>query len=159
VRLGADIGLVCETCGRRVLLDRPTLEKRSKAVLERGPEVETASQDRATSSSTTAGIDVNVGTVLRAVRPVHVRVACYFTSAVEMSSGRLAADDLVKVTGLTGNVDEDVTVEPVEYAAFERSFVPGGHRSRETYTGYAIPIAWVVLAREFVPVEEMETKA
>jgi hypothetical protein len=38
VRLGADIGIRCETCGRRVLLDRPTLERRVKRFLERGPE-------------------------------------------------------------------------------------------------------------------------
>ena len=30
VRLGADIGLVCLTCGRRVLMDRTTLERRLK---------------------------------------------------------------------------------------------------------------------------------
>jgi hypothetical protein len=30
VRLGADIGIVCLTCGRRVLLDRRTLVKRLK---------------------------------------------------------------------------------------------------------------------------------
>ena len=29
-RLGADIGLRCLGCGRRVLLERPTLEKRLK---------------------------------------------------------------------------------------------------------------------------------
>lgn len=40
VRLGADIGLVCTTCERRVLLPRPTLEKRVKRFLERGPEVD-----------------------------------------------------------------------------------------------------------------------
>jgi hypothetical protein len=38
VRLGADIGLRCLTCGRRVLLDRRTLEKRLKAFVERGEE-------------------------------------------------------------------------------------------------------------------------
>jgi hypothetical protein len=38
VRLGADIGLRCVTCGRRVLLDRRTLEKRLKAFVERGEE-------------------------------------------------------------------------------------------------------------------------
>ena len=36
VRLGADIGLRCQTCGRRVLLDRRTLEKRTKAFVARG---------------------------------------------------------------------------------------------------------------------------
>ena len=32
-RLGADIGLRCITCNRRVLLERAVLEKRLKAVL------------------------------------------------------------------------------------------------------------------------------
>ena len=36
VRLGADIGIRCTTCDRHVMLDRPTLEKRVKKVLERG---------------------------------------------------------------------------------------------------------------------------
>jgi hypothetical protein len=38
VRLGADIGLTCSTCGRRVLIPRSTLERRMKKFLERGPE-------------------------------------------------------------------------------------------------------------------------
>ncbi|MBI4771616.1 MAG: DUF951 domain-containing protein [Chloroflexi bacterium] len=33
VRLGADIGLKCEGCGRRVLLPRRELEKRLKQIL------------------------------------------------------------------------------------------------------------------------------
>ena len=36
VRLGADIGLKCEGCGRRVLLPRSEVEKRIKVVLSRG---------------------------------------------------------------------------------------------------------------------------
>ena len=36
MRLGADIGLRCQTCGRRVLLERRTLEKRVKAFVARG---------------------------------------------------------------------------------------------------------------------------
>jgi len=32
-RIGADIGLRCRTCGRRVLLPRSQVEKRIKAVL------------------------------------------------------------------------------------------------------------------------------
>ncbi len=36
VRLGADIGLVCLTCGRRVLLTRREVEKRLKLVVSRG---------------------------------------------------------------------------------------------------------------------------
>jgi hypothetical protein len=38
VRVGADIGLRCATCKRRVLLDRRTLEKRLKTFVSRGPE-------------------------------------------------------------------------------------------------------------------------
>ena len=38
VRLGADIGLRCLTCGRRLLLERSVLEKRLKAFLSRGAE-------------------------------------------------------------------------------------------------------------------------
>lgn len=38
VRLGADIGLVCTKCGRRVLLPRRELERRLKAFVSRGPE-------------------------------------------------------------------------------------------------------------------------
>jgi len=35
VRIGADIGLKCQKCGRRVLLDRSTFNKRLKRVLSR----------------------------------------------------------------------------------------------------------------------------
>jgi hypothetical protein len=38
VRLGADIGLVCEGCRHRILIDRLTVERRFTAYLERGPE-------------------------------------------------------------------------------------------------------------------------
>jgi hypothetical protein len=37
VRIGADIGLRCLGCGRRVLLPRRTLEKRLKTFVSRGP--------------------------------------------------------------------------------------------------------------------------
>jgi hypothetical protein len=40
VRLGADIGIKCETCGHRVLLNRRTLEKRLKSFVSRGPELD-----------------------------------------------------------------------------------------------------------------------
>ncbi len=32
VRLGADIGLVCQTCGHRVMLTRRELERRAKTI-------------------------------------------------------------------------------------------------------------------------------
>ncbi len=35
VRIGADIGIRCLTCGRKVLLPRRTLEKRLKTFVER----------------------------------------------------------------------------------------------------------------------------
>jgi hypothetical protein len=38
-RLGADIGLRCETCGRHVLLERPSLERRIVEFLRRGDPV------------------------------------------------------------------------------------------------------------------------
>lgn len=37
-RVGADIGLQCLTCGRRVMLDRLVFERRVRRVLERAPE-------------------------------------------------------------------------------------------------------------------------
>ena len=36
VRLGADIGIKCLKCGRRVLLERRVFERRVKALLPRG---------------------------------------------------------------------------------------------------------------------------
>lgn len=39
VRLGADIGITCLTCGRRVLLDRSVFEKRVRAFVRHGPEL------------------------------------------------------------------------------------------------------------------------
>jgi hypothetical protein len=35
-RLGADIGLRCETCGRHVLVERATVERRLVEFVERG---------------------------------------------------------------------------------------------------------------------------
>ena len=40
VRLGADIGIVCLTCDRRVMLDRRSLKNRVKAVVSRAEEVD-----------------------------------------------------------------------------------------------------------------------
>ncbi len=39
VRLGADIGAVCLTCGRKVLIPRGEFARRVKMHLERGPQV------------------------------------------------------------------------------------------------------------------------
>ena len=40
VRLGADIGLKCQTCGRRILLPRRELSKRMKRWVEKAGEAE-----------------------------------------------------------------------------------------------------------------------
>ena len=40
VRLGADIGVKCQTCGRRVLLPRRDLERRVKLFVARAPAVD-----------------------------------------------------------------------------------------------------------------------
>lgn len=41
VRIGADIGLRCERCGRRILLPRSEVERRIKQVLPRLAKTET----------------------------------------------------------------------------------------------------------------------
>lgn len=42
VRMGADIGLVCLTCGRRIMLDRRSLKNRMKTIVRKaeGDDVE-----------------------------------------------------------------------------------------------------------------------
>jgi len=45
VRVGADIGLRCGTCDRRILMDRPTLYRRAKGMLERGAPVDPAIEE------------------------------------------------------------------------------------------------------------------
>jgi hypothetical protein len=42
VRLGADIGIKCLGCQRRVLLERPVFERRVKAFISRGSGEETS---------------------------------------------------------------------------------------------------------------------
>jgi hypothetical protein len=41
-RLGADIGLRCQMCGRHVLLERPVLERRLNGFVSRGDAAMTA---------------------------------------------------------------------------------------------------------------------
>lgn len=38
IRVGADIKIKCQGCGRIVMLERPEFEKRLKKILSRGPE-------------------------------------------------------------------------------------------------------------------------
>ena len=44
VRLGADIGIRCLTCQRRVLLERRVLERRMKAFVSRGEPIASEGQ-------------------------------------------------------------------------------------------------------------------
>jgi hypothetical protein len=46
-RLGADIGLRCQTCGHHVLMERPTLERRLDGYVERGDPSVTAAVEGA----------------------------------------------------------------------------------------------------------------
>jgi hypothetical protein len=39
-RVGADVGIKCLTCGRRVMLERGTFERRVKDIVSRGAAVE-----------------------------------------------------------------------------------------------------------------------
>jgi len=45
VRIGAEIGIRCLTCARKVLLPRSTFERRVKKFLERGAGSEVAEED------------------------------------------------------------------------------------------------------------------
>ena len=45
VRLGADIGIKCQSCGRRVLLPRRDLERRMRVFVDRGSATDQARED------------------------------------------------------------------------------------------------------------------
>jgi hypothetical protein len=55
VRLGADIGLTCQRCGRRVMLPRRELERRLKAILVRAQPNDSDEPQAATDLATCAG--------------------------------------------------------------------------------------------------------
>jgi hypothetical protein len=57
VRLGADIGLRCHGCKRKVLLPRREVEKRLKTFVSRGPDYAIASLARARHSEEVAASD------------------------------------------------------------------------------------------------------
>jgi len=42
VRVGSDVGMTCRTCQRRILMDRSTLYRRAKRLVERGAPVDPA---------------------------------------------------------------------------------------------------------------------
>ena len=55
VRLGADIGLRCSGCARRVMLPRRTVEKRLKTFVSRGPGFEEAGGEGALAAGGVVG--------------------------------------------------------------------------------------------------------
>lgn len=61
VRLGADIGLRCHGCDRKVLLPRRDLEKRLKTFVSRGPAWEIATATLAKIDQPTSGADARIG--------------------------------------------------------------------------------------------------
>jgi len=61
VRLGADIGLRCHGCSRKVLLPRRTLEKRLKTFLSRGADPEAASAAIASTAGMESSPDAVAG--------------------------------------------------------------------------------------------------
>lgn len=64
-RLGADIGLRCQTCGRRVLLDRRLLESRIAAFVSRGDPAVSAAVAPAGGGATAARGSEDVSAVER----------------------------------------------------------------------------------------------
>src|SRR5262245_25071232 len=61
VRLGADIGLRCHGCNRKVLLTRRELEKRLKMFISRGPDHALAAAAAAVGSSPEGDFDAGSG--------------------------------------------------------------------------------------------------
>ena len=55
VRLGADIGIKCQTCDRRVLLPRRDLERRMRLFVSRAPAVEPLQKELIRVPSTVTG--------------------------------------------------------------------------------------------------------
>ncbi|HEV3309049.1 MAG TPA: DUF951 domain-containing protein [Chloroflexota bacterium] len=156
VRLGADIGLVCETCGRRVLLDRMTLERRVKSTIERGTEpaqlTALDSVDLAADKPdelTCKLLGLVQGDILEAGAEIEVQVVYYYTTTSDSGSGRLAAGDQARVAQTPVAEATSVLVEPVDYREFESRFVPGGIRAHGAYTGYAILLRCSDVARSF----------
>jgi hypothetical protein len=141
-------------CNRRVLLDRSSLEQRTKSVLERGPEQETVPAPKF--ELPTLSIQLAPGTVLEPVRTVSVHVNCYFSSSSEAINGRLSTSDLVRIVAMPSGGTNIVKVAPVEAGRFESTFVPGGLRGRADYEGFDIDVEFLALARDFKTVTDLK---
>lgn len=155
VRLGADIGLVCETCGRRILLARATLEHRMKSFLARGAEHEPAPDPLPPPGDAfpCEVLGLQVDDILEVTADLDVSVAVYYQTTVDTQSGHLSAGDRVRVTRTPTSGSTSAVIEPVNYAEFEQRCVPGGIRQQQSYSGYAIIQLCSELARHFRPIE------
>jgi hypothetical protein len=141
VRLGADIGLTCDTCGRRVLLDRANLEKRVKKIIERGPESPAASGLSTVpgdSRRIPSGPTFNVGDIYEATAELEVVTRFYYTSSVSSGQARIEVGDRVCIVEAQSFDSESIIAEPVDIATFQHKFVPGGVRAQQSYMGCAI---------------------
>ncbi|HZT95422.1 MAG TPA: DUF951 domain-containing protein [Chloroflexota bacterium] len=155
-RLGADIGLTCETCGRHIMLPRSTLERRLRKVLARGPvprEAPAPSREPGARDEMTCELlGLRAGDVLAPAVEIPVTVSYFYTSGVDRGSARLGAGQAVRVALPPATGATTLMLEPVDYGAFELRWVPGGVRTHEAYTGYALEIACSDIARHFRPV-------
>lgn len=61
VRLGADIGLTCNQCGRRVLLPRREVQRRTRLFVSRGPGFEAAQELLAAQDAASAEVSDDSG--------------------------------------------------------------------------------------------------
>jgi hypothetical protein len=159
VRLGADIGLTCETCGRRVLLPRATVERRMKAFVERGPAIENtpasateAEADKPLVDFTCDLLGVKGDDILEVLTDLEVPVVVYYSTGTDTASGLLGAGARVRVTTTPPPGSTTILLEPLDYETFEQRYVPGGMRKHELYNGYALEVPCAVLARHFRPV-------
>lgn len=154
--LGADIRLVCETCGRKILLPRPSLDRRVKAFVDRGPVP--IPEPSAVRSSVEAPVEVTydmlglkVDDILEATSDLDVRISFYYLTIADSGSGHLSAGQRVRVTTMPRSRSDKLLLEPLEYDVFEQRFVPGGVRQHQTYAGYAISMGCSDIARCFRP--------
>jgi hypothetical protein len=158
-RLGADIGLICENCGRRIMLPRATLERRMKIFIARGSD-ETLTPEPAPSPAGAFPCEVlglQVDDELEALIDLEVPVAIYYTTTVDMQTAKLASGDRVRVTRTPAPGSTTAVLEPLDYITFEQRYIPGGVRQQQSYSGYAVIEPCSDLARHFRLIPRSDT--
>lgn len=152
VRLGADIGLECETCGRHVLLNRFTLERRVKRVLEQGPErasesVET--EPTVYAPATPGTVPLNIGETYEVIANIEIPTRLYYSTTVGSGTARVTVRDRFKVAELPAPGSPRVILDPVDTAEFDEKHVPGGVRANDTYVGASVEVTLAELFQSF----------